>query len=50
MYLLEGADNFLHMPQLKALEITYAQHDSILITKRLEDCILEGDVVTVMVF
>ena len=32
---------------IKALEITYAQHDSILITKRIEDCILEGDVVTV---
>ena len=29
------------------MEITYAQHDSILITKRLVDCTLEGDVVTV---
>ena len=32
---------------IKAFEITYAQHDSILITKRLDDCTLEGDVVTV---
>ena len=32
---------------IKALEITYAQHDSILITKRLDDCVLDGKVVAI---
>ena len=32
---------------IKALEITYAQHDSILITKSLDDCVLDGKVVAI---
>lgn len=32
---------------IKALEITYAQHDVVIITKRLDDCVLDGKVVAV---
>jgi len=40
-----------HLPfassNIKALEITYAQHDTILFTKEMKDCILEGDIIAV---
>lgn len=32
---------------IKTLEITYAQHDNVILTKRLDDCLLDGNVVTV---
>lgn len=40
-----------HLPfdssNIKALEITYAQHDTVLFTKEYADCILDSNAVTV---
>ena len=33
--------------EVKILELTYAQHDVVLLTKTLDDCILENNTVTI---
>ena len=33
--------------EIKVLELTYAQQDTVILTKSLDDCVLDGKVVTI---